>query len=67
MTPEQRQEIRDAYATGRVSRSTLAGRYGVSITAIDRAVTGIRRGKGAGQRLWADLPTGGCPKPVETS
>jgi len=56
MTPEERDAIRAAYAGGRVSRSTLAGRYGVSITAVDRAVRGIHRGHGT---LWDDLPTGG--------
>ncbi len=63
MSPELRARIRAEYATARVSRSTLAGRHGVSVAAVDRAVVGIRRGKGAGMRLWADLPTGGRPKP----
>lgn len=57
MTEELRETIRAEYATGRVSRSTLAARYAVSITSVDRAVKGIRRGPAA--RVWDDLPRTG--------
>lgn len=63
MTPQDRAAVRQEYATGDVSRSTLAARYGVSKSAIDRAVRGITR---PGQR-WRDLPQHGRPGPEKTA
>ena len=61
MTPQDRAAVRKEYATGDVSRSTLAARYGVSTSAIDRAVKGIPR---PGGQRWRDLTRHGRPGPL---
>lgn len=61
MSPEDRAAVRQEYATGAVSRTTLAARYNVSTSAIDRAVKGIAR---PGGQRWRDLPRHGRPGPL---
>ncbi len=52
LTPEQREEARELYATGNYAASSLAAKYGVGLRTMHTALQGIHRPK---PRQRADL------------